>query len=108
MDEAFVKRANEVGFMKAAAEAGALVSGGPVRDGFTEGWSKAAFTRGGKAHYFYRGMDLGDGAYGYTAACGVTTVSTSRVPLFQPGNWPMCARCDVKILRRKGNSWLTP
>lgn len=95
------KRAQEVGFVQAAAEAGALVTGGPVRDGFTEGWGKAAFTRGpGKTHYFYRKADLGDGAYGYESACGVKTVSTKRVPLFQPGNWPTCARCDSKILKR--------
>lgn len=100
MDAAFTKRANEVGFMQAAAEAGALVSGGPVRDGFTEGWGKAAFTRGRTAHYFYRKSDLGDGAYGYESACGVTTVSTSRVPLFHAGNYPMCSRCDAKILKR--------
>lgn len=100
MSEALTKRAQEVGFIQAAAEAGALVSGGPVREGFTEGWGKAAFTRGGRAHYFYRKADLGDGAYGYEAACGVITVSTRRVPLFQPGNWPMCSRCDTKILKR--------
>ena len=101
MSDALTKRAQEVGFLQAAAEAGALVTGGPVREGFTEGWSKGAFGKpGGKVHYFYRDMDLGDGAYGYTAACGVTTVSTTHVPLFQPGNWPMCSHCDTKILRR--------
>lgn len=94
------RRAQEVGFLQAAAEAGALVSGGRVREGFTEGWGRAAFTRGGRAHYFYRDMDLGDGSHGYVAACGVTTVSTPRVPLFEPGNWPMCSRCDSKILKR--------
>lgn len=95
-----VRRAQEVGFRQAAAEAGALVTGGAVRENFAEGWAKGAFSRGGKAHYFYRHQDLGEGSFGYMAACGVTTVSTRRVPLFEPGNWPMCARCDSKILKR--------
>jgi hypothetical protein len=104
MSEELTKRAQEVGFLQAAAEAGALVTGRPVRDGFTEGWSKAAFSRGDKAHYFYRDADLRDGAYGYTAACGVTTVSTRRVPLFEAGNYPMCSRCDSKLLKRTVSS----
>ncbi len=94
------KRAEQVGFLQAAAEAGALVTGGPVREDFTEGWAMPAFTRGSKAHYYYRRTDFGDGAYGYEGACGVTAASTSRAPLFQAGNYPTCSRCDTKILRR--------
>lgn len=97
------KRANEVGFIRAAIEAGATVAGDAVPASFERGWGKAAFVGNGRgvAHYWTadRSHDLSDGAYGLRSACGVFTVATKRVPLFTPGNYPYCARCEASLMK---------
>lgn len=97
-----IERAKQVGFRRAALEAGATISDGPVPTPFERGWGKAAFVGSGRgvAHYWTadRSHDLPDEAYGLRSACGVLTVATERVPLFGPGNYPYCVRCENKLM----------
>lgn len=99
------RNANE--FRDMVRRSGGMVSDGPLPAEFTEAWGKAPMQGGPVAHYFKadRSFDLGGGAFGVVSACrGLTTVYTSRVPIFGPGNYPFCARCEAVLMRRMRTS----
>lgn len=98
------KRAQEVGFHRAALEAGALITDGPLPDDFVSAWGKAPFTGGRSvAHHWtaerpeWRAPEV---LYGATSACGLTTIGTAQVPLFSAGNYPYCARCEAVLMKQ--------
>lgn len=68
------------------------------------GWLKPMFPITGKAHYFNQESDLPavttqGRAYFWRTLCGVDTVSTERVPMFDAGNWSRCKKCERAITR---------
>jgi hypothetical protein len=108
------KRAQEVGFHRAALEAGATITDGPLPCDFREGWAhQITFkTHSMIAHYWTKHPDpeleaemvakhgeRGRGAAIATSACGLERLTTKSVPLMGPGNLPFCARCEGKLMR---------
>lgn len=103
-----IERAKQAGFRRAALEAGALISDGPV----DAGWATHPFGRGTKAHFWTAHPDngleaealkeCGERARGIrrvTSACGLEKIAVKAVPLLGAGNLPFCARCEAKLMK---------
>ncbi|WP_110970856.1 hypothetical protein [Pseudomonas huaxiensis] len=77
-----------------------------------EGWMKPAFPHSGKAHYFEQELELPStesqgSAYAWHSLCGIDSVSTGKVPMFEAGSWSRCKRCEhrlEKIEQTKGEA----
>jgi hypothetical protein len=100
------KRAQEVGFNRAALEAGATITDGPLRE-FKGGWACAPLL--GKrvlAHYWEVQATRTDSVEFTPArsACGLDHGFTARVPFMAPGNAPFCARCENKLMGKVRNT----
>lgn len=82
------------------AKHGGMLAGQRYPDDFESGWGKHTF-KGSVAHHWTadRSTNLGDGAYGIDSACGVVTVVTHQVPLFEPGSYALCQRCEKRLMR---------
>jgi len=69
------------------------------RAAWKQGWGKAPF-HGMKAHYFTEVSSDAIGTHGrhrfWVAACGAEAVTHDKAPMFEPGNWPRCKRCEAK------------
>jgi hypothetical protein len=97
------KRAQEIGFHRAALEAGATITDGPLRD-FQGGWGHPPLMRSRRmiAHHWQVLPPLpeADGKYtGVRSACGVFHVFSEQVPMLAPGNLPFCVRCENKLMK---------
>ena len=75
-----------------------VITEGPVPHGFVSGWAVHPF-RGSMAHHWRVGRAAG-GAVGVSTACGMETVVTDEVQLLGAGSFPLCQRCDAKLLRK--------
>lgn len=86
------------------AARGVTMSGGPTEA--LIGWLRAPLT-GMRAHYFkqVRADMIGPDGHGrlrlWEAMCVVEAVTSDRVPMFEPGNWPQCQRCQQKLRRKR-------
>lgn len=70
------------------------ITGG--RADWSRGWGKAPFC-GGKAHYFIEDTEHKKNApdtHYWESACGTRAVTHDRAPMFEPGSWPRCKRCE--------------
>jgi hypothetical protein len=81
----------------------AQMTGGASRP--SKGWLKPMFPITGKAHYFnqeraYAAVTAHGRAYFWRSLCGIDTVSTDKMPMFEPGNWDRCKKCGHKLARR--------
>jgi hypothetical protein len=100
-----IERAKQVGFHRAALEAGAMISDGPVPEDFAAAWGTAGLSIARVAHYWtaerpeWRNPDV---LYGLRSACGLQSIGTRRVPLRAAGNFPYCARCEKALMRKAG------
>lgn len=75
-----------------------IITGGPVPHGFVSGWAVHPL-RGSMAHHWRVGQAAA-GAVGIVSACGLHTIVTDQVPLLETGSFPLCGRCDEKLLRK--------
>ncbi|WP_432783706.1 hypothetical protein QZH45_09620 [Pseudomonas corrugata] len=80
----------------------AQITGGASRP--SKGWLKPMFPITGKAHYFsqekeYAAITAHGRAYFWRSLCGIDTVSTDKMPMFEPGNWERCKKCGHKLNR---------
>jgi hypothetical protein len=100
-----IERAKQVGFHRAALEAGATISDGAVTTDFTAAWGLAGLKRHKVAHYWASDRPQWmrevspDMLYALTSACGLRSIGTKQVPLFAAGNYPYCARCEAKMMK---------
>lgn len=81
----------------------AQIGGPPTKA--KSGWLKPMFPIRGKAHHFDQDTDLPavstkGPAFFWRSLCGIDTVSTERVPMFEAGNWDRCKKCEQAIARR--------
>ncbi|QJI29931.1 hypothetical protein HKK55_14850 [Pseudomonas sp. ADAK18] len=82
----------------------AQITGGASRP--SRGWLKPMFPIAGKAHYFNQEKELAaitsqGRAYFWRSLCGIEAVSTDKMPMFEPGNWDRCKKCEQKLARGK-------
>lgn len=80
----------------------AQMTGGASRP--SKGWLKPMFPITGKAHYFNQEKEFAaitnqGRAYFWRSLCGIDTVSTDKMPMFEPGNWDRCKKCEQKLTR---------
>lgn len=95
-----MKRAQEVGFHRAALEAGATITDGPIR-GFTGGWGSACFLGRKVIAHHWAVLAKSPEVPEYTpvrSACGLEHGFTHKVPMMAPGNAPFCVRCENKLM----------
>lgn len=81
----------------------AQITGGASRP--SGGWLKPMFPITGKAHFFNQEKALAaittqGRAYFWRSLCGIDTVSTDKMPMFEPGNWGRCKTCEQNLARR--------
>ncbi|SEC25645.1 hypothetical protein SAMN05216178_3999 [Pseudomonas saponiphila] len=81
----------------------AQITGGASRP--SRGWLKPMFPITGKAHYYsqdkaYPAITSHGRAYFWRSLCGIDAVSTDKMPMFEPGNWDRCKKCEQKLSRR--------
>jgi hypothetical protein len=81
----------------------AQITGGASRP--SKGWLKPMFPITGKAHYFNQEKGVAaitthGRAYFWRSLCGVKAASTEKMPMFEPGNWDRCKKCEQQIARR--------
>ncbi len=71
----------------------------------TEGWLKPMFPITGRAHYFEKEFELpaldDQGvAASWHSLCGIDSISTGKMPMFDAGNWVRCKRCEQQMAGR--------
>lgn len=68
-----------------------------------EGWAFCSQINGRKAHYVIRSEQMtlnGTTGFVYDTLCGVFMSGTDSMPLFGPGNFPSCKRCERMAFKR--------
>lgn len=70
---------------------GGVISGIGIDPPEQRGWMKN--WGGSRVHWFTRMDEVGD-VVEWRSLCGLQALSSPRVPMFSPGNWPRCSHCQ--------------